>query len=84
MLKSKNNIVRYWAIFGLRSQKKEILEPYKKEIFNANYDSYPPISVTALAIFYQFFTNPEAENKLKEFCKNSNMDITLIAINYLL
>jgi len=84
LLKSKDNIVRYWAMIGLRSQKKQILELYKKEIVNAMDDAYPPVSVTASAIAYQCFNDSEAEKKLNEFCKNSNMDIALMAINYLL
>ncbi len=84
LLNSKNNIVRYWAIIGLRSQKKQLLELYRKEIVNAMDDAYPPVSVTASAIAYQYFNDSEAEKKLKKFCKNSNMDIALMAINYLL
>ena len=36
------------------------------------------------AISYQFFSSASAENKLKSFCKDDNMDLALMAINYLL
>jgi arylsulfatase A-like enzyme len=84
LLHNKNKIVRYWAIVGLRSQNVETLEPYKNEIINAMVDSYAPVAVTAAAITYQNFRNKDSEDKLKAFCKSQNMDIALMAINYLL
>ena len=84
LLKSDNNIVRYWAMIGLRCQYPDVLQPYRNEILNAMYDSYPPVAVTASAISYQFFNSNDGENKLKEFCKSDNMDLALMAVNYLL
>jgi len=84
LLKSDNNIVRYWAMIGLRCQHPDILQPYRNEILNAMEDSYPPVAVTASAMSYQFFNNNKGENKLKAFCKSDNMDIALMAVNYLL
>ncbi len=84
LLKSDNNIVRYWAIIGLRCQHQEVLQSYRNEILSAMNDSYPPVAVTASAISYQFFNNNNSENKLKAFCKSDNMDLALMAINYLL
>ncbi len=83
-LKSKNKTIRYWAIVGLRSQNAKILKPFQKEITNAMNDEYPPVAVTAAAISYGNFANAIAESKLKEFCKNKNSDVSLMAINYLL
>ncbi len=84
LLKSDNNIVRYWALIGLRSQRREELQPYRDKILQAMDDNYPPVSLTASAISYQFFNSNIGENKIKEFCRNNNMDLTLMAVNYLL
>jgi hypothetical protein len=84
LLKSKNKIVRYWAMLGLRSQPSNILKPYQSEIITAMQDSYPPVSVTASAIAYQEFKNKTAEQNLDKYIKSDNMDIALMAINYLL
>lgn len=84
LLKSDNNIVRYWAMIGLRCQHPNILQPYKHEILLAMDDPYAPVAITASAISYQFFNSTSAENKLKAFCKDDNMDLALMAINYLL
>jgi hypothetical protein len=40
--------------------------------------------VTASAIAFEEFGNSEAEEKLKRFCADENLDISLMAINYLL
>ena len=83
-LKSKNKVVRYWAIIGLRSQSSEILKVFQKEIEKAMYDDYPPVAVVASAIVYQEFENQKSEELLKEFCKNDNLDIALLTINLLM
>lgn len=84
LLKSSNNIVRYWAMIGLRCQHPDELQPYRNEILNVMNDSYPPVAVTASAISYQFFNSDDGESKLKEFCKSDNMDLALMSVNYLL
>ena len=84
MLKSPNTIVRYWAILGLRSQNKEDLKPFSADILNSMEDIYPPIGVTASAIAYEIFENKSAEENLKEFCAQDNLQVSLMAINYLL
>ena len=84
LLKSDNNIVRYWAMIGLRCQHPDVLQPYRNEILSEMDDSYPPAAVTASAMSYQFFNNNKGENKLKAFCKSDNMDLALMAVNYLL
>lgn len=83
-LKSENKIIRYWAILGLRSQNAPVLIPFRNEIIQSMNDDYHPVAVTAAAISYQNFANTEAEKKLKEYCKSDNMDLALMAINYLL
>lgn len=84
LLKSDNNIVRYWAMIGLRCQHPDVLQPYRDEILSEMDDSYSPVAVTASAISYQFFNSNKGENKLKAFCKSDNMDLALMAVNYLL
>lgn len=84
LLKDKNPVVRYWAIMGLRCQDKELLQKFNPEIIQAMEDIYPPVSVTAAAIAYDYFNNEKAEDLLKDACKNANMDIALLGINYLL
>lgn len=84
LLKSDNKIIRYWAIIGLRSQHPDVLELYRGEIEKAMEDSYLPVAVTASAISFRNFNTLEAETKLKGFCKSDNMDLALMAVNYLL
>ncbi|MBN2775147.1 MAG: sulfatase-like hydrolase/transferase, partial [Prolixibacteraceae bacterium] len=84
LLKNKNKIVRYWAMIGLRCQNPDVLQPYRSKILQAMGDNYPPVAVTASAIAYQFFNSNTGKIKLMEFCRNDNMDLSLMAINYLL
>jgi hypothetical protein len=84
MLKSPDNIVRYWAILGLRSQSQEDLKTFSSEITKSMNDNYPPVAVTASAIVYEMFNNKAAEENLKKFCAHENLQVSLMAINYLL
>ena len=84
LLKSNNKIVRYWAMIGLRCQHQDILQSYRQKILQAMDDNYPPVAVTAAAISYQAFYDKKGENKLQEFCKSDNMEVALMAVNYLL
>jgi hypothetical protein len=84
LLGNSNKIVRYWAILGLRSQNVKCLESHKSEIIKAMSDGYLPVAVSASAIAYNVFNNSTAEENLKQFCANSNMDIALMAVNFLL
>ncbi len=84
LLDSSNKIVRYWAAIGLRSQNTETVKKYQNKIIQAMDDSYTPVAITASAIAYQEFQSDKAKEKLKEFCKNDNMNLALMAINYLL
>ena len=84
LLKSENEIVRYWAILGLCSQKPELLTPFQNKIISSMDDNYLPVSVLAAAIAYQQFENADAVESLKRYCKNENMNIALMAINQLL
>jgi hypothetical protein len=84
LLSSTNKIVRYWAILGLRSQSPEDLKSFSESIIRAMKDSYPPVAITASAILYQVSGNKLAEENLKKQCTGANMDLALMAINYLL
>lgn len=84
LLSDQNKLVRYWGIVGLCSQHANDLIPFKTSIEKAMGDPYPPVSVTASAIAFEEFGNSEAEEKLKRFCADENLDISLMAINYLL
>jgi arylsulfatase A-like enzyme len=84
LLKNDNKIIRYWAILGLRSQKSTDLTNYEGEILQAMDDAYLPVAITAAAIAYQDFKNSKAKEQLILFCKSEDMNIALMAINYLL
>lgn len=84
MLGSSNEIIRYWAILGLRSQSEEDLKSVSVNIIKAMEDAYPPVAVTASAIAYEMLGNKTAEHNLKRFCASENLQISLMAINYLL
>lgn len=83
-LKNPNSIVRYWAILGLRVQNNENLQSFSSDILNLMDDNYPPVAVTASAIAYEMFNNKTAEDYLKKFCAHENLQVSLMAINYLL
>ncbi|CAL1516818.1 sulfatase [Chitinophaga sp. MM2321] len=84
LLKSKNNIVRYWAMTGLRSQSEKDLKPYRSAVVAAILDEYPPVAITASAIAYQVFKEKAGEENLKKYSSSDNMDLSLMSINYLL
>jgi arylsulfatase A-like enzyme len=84
MLKSSNNIIRYWAALGLRSQIKDDLEPYSATIVKMMDDVYPPVAVTSSAIVWELSGSKQAEVNLKQFCASNNLDISLMSVNYLL
>jgi len=83
-LESQDKIIRYWAILGLRSQSAENLKPYSDVILQKMNDSYPPVAVTASAIACEIFGNEAATENLKAFCADKDLNISLMAINYLL
>lgn len=84
LLEHPNKIVRYWAAVGLRCQSREDLMPFAQAINKAINDGYPPVSVTAAAISWREFNMEIAAEKLKRYCADDNLDIVLMAINYLL
>jgi len=84
LLQNKNNIVRYWSIIGLRSQKPEILKEFQPQIVKSMDDNYPLVSLGAAAISYQLWQNKKAQQILIESCQSENMDIALLAINFLM
>jgi arylsulfatase A-like enzyme len=84
LLQNPDKIVRYWAAMGLRSQSKEVLRSCKSMLIKAMQDTYPPVVITASAINYNTFNDKKAEENLKKYCKDSNKDLALLAINFLL
>jgi arylsulfatase A-like enzyme len=84
LLTSENKVVRYWAAAGLKSQSPEDVKLHSEEIVNAMNDGYPPVAVTASAIAWQEFNNKQAGENLKKYCADENVDVALMAINYLL
>lgn len=84
LLKNKNKIIRYWAAAGLMSQDSTLIMQHTSILLKALKDNYPPVAITAAAILYKNFENEEAANVLKQFCKSDNMDLALMAINYIL
>ena len=83
-LKSNNDIIRYWAMTGLRSQTKEDVAPYRKQIEEAMNDRYPPVAIVASAMAYELFGNKDAMEQLKTFCQSDNQMEALLAINYIM
>ncbi len=83
-LESPNNIIRYWAVLGLRSQSKNDLKPYSAIIAQMMDDEYPPVAVTASAITWELSGSKHAEGNLKKFCASNNLNVSLLAVNYLL
>ncbi|WP_147676543.1 sulfatase family protein [Algibacter pacificus] len=84
LLKKTNNIERYWGAVGLLSQNKSSIVSFKSELIKGLDDEYPPVAITVAAILYKHFKNHKAMQVLSQFCQNDNMDLALMAINYLL
>lgn len=84
LLSNSNKIIRYWAILGLRSQSLDDLKIVSKEIAKAMNDDYPPVAVTASAILFELSGSKTAEENLKKLCADENLQVSLMAINYLL
>ncbi|MGX5856547.1 sulfatase family protein [Dyadobacter jiangsuensis] len=83
-LKSKNDVVRYWSVMGLRSQDKATLLPFQVQLTSAIHDPCEPVAVIASAILYEVFKDQKAEQNLKSFSASQNMEIALMAVNELL
>lgn len=83
-LESPQKFVRYWAMLGLRSQSADDLKPYSETILKMMNDEYPPVAVTSSAIAWEITGNKAAMEKLKAFCADRDLRISLMAINYLL
>ncbi|MCX6309715.1 MAG: sulfatase, partial [Bacteroidia bacterium] len=84
LLQHSNNVVRYWAMIGLRAQSSKDLKSYKKVIVKAMNDAYQPVAITASAIAYEEFENEEAKENLKNFSFGKNDYFALMAVNYML
>ena len=84
LLGDKNDIVRYWGIMGLRSQDAKVLESFRQQIEESMNDDYPLVSIAAASISYKLWGTLKAEKILRESCESANMDIALLAINFLM
>ena len=84
LLTDDNKIARYWAAVGLLSHEKASLMPHQSNLIKAIDDDYPPVSITAAAILYHHFGVDQAVSALKKYCMDDNMDVALMALNYLL
>lgn len=84
LLKDQNPVIRYWAIYGLRSQDEDMLKHYQTDIASAMKDDYLPVSVIASSVAYNFFNDHQAKENLKKYCANENLDIALLSIYSLL
>lgn len=84
LLKHENRIVRYWAITGLRGHDPKVLKPYHTALSAAMRDEYPPVVITASAIHYALFQDSIAGENLKRYARADNMELALMAINFLL
>ncbi|QZE14984.1 sulfatase [Halosquirtibacter laminarini] len=83
-LSDPNKVVRYWASVGLRSQSKSDLNSCRADILKAIEDPYAPVAITAAAIAYNQWKNRKAELLLKSYCMDSNNDLALLSIHYLM
>jgi arylsulfatase A-like enzyme len=84
LLKDTNNVVRFWAITGIRAQHADILNLYREQILGAMRDRYAPVVITASAIAYQHFNDQQSLLNLKRYCLSDNKELALLAINYVL
>jgi hypothetical protein len=69
---------------GLRCQNPGDVKPFSETILQSMEDEYPPVAVTAAAIVYEMSGSKMAEENLKKFCADKNLNVSLMAINYLL
>ncbi|WP_339756890.1 sulfatase [Algoriphagus aquimarinus] len=83
-LKSENEIERYWAAIGLRSQEKELLSPYADRLEASLDDNYPPSTITIAAILHDLNQSQKAERLLKKYVLSSDKHLALMTINYLI
>ncbi|WP_245942325.1 sulfatase family protein [Algoriphagus chordae] len=84
ILKSDNEMLRYWAAIGLRSQEKEMLLPFADQLTNGLNDKYAPVSIILAAILYELNQSNEATDLLKRSLLHPNKHLALMTINYLL
>jgi arylsulfatase A-like enzyme len=84
LLENPNNVIRYWAMIGLRAQSSKDLKPYTNVLLKAMNDTYPPVAITASAIAYQEFNKEVAKENLKKFSLDKNGYYALMAVNYML
>lgn len=84
LLGHSNRIVRYWAIVGLKSQNHDDIKSCYSAIVNSMDDEYPPVAVTAASIAWEENAGEKAMETLKKYIADDNLDLSLMAINYLL
>ncbi|EAZ83072.2 sulfatase family protein [Algoriphagus machipongonensis] len=83
-LKSQNEIQRYWAALGLRSQNLDLLKANKDKLLKALTDDYAPVSITIASLLYELDQDSQAEEILKKYVKSTNSHLSLLAINFLI
>ncbi len=79
-LESSIDLVRYWALVGLRAQTDELLKTYESELKSALADSYIPAQIEAAYICYRVFADEAAKTQLADFATNSNTFIATAAV----
>ncbi|GEO06491.1 sulfatase [Adhaeribacter aerolatus] len=79
LLTHPNNIVRYWAIMGFKSQPLEIQKQHKIALTKAMKNGYAPVQIIAAAINVDAFGDQEAEQLLKKYCFDPNDELALFA-----
>lgn len=86
LLKSKNNIVRYWALTGLKAQDPGYLKRHKKALEQTLNDNFPPVQILGASLCFELFSEEKAKSILINYIKNKNAELAVFAmqnINFL-
>src|SRR3546814_3279323 len=84
LLDDSNEIVRYWAAVGLRSQQAGKLRPYAGRIAKLLSDTYPPVAITAAAVLYELNQDDRSKECLIRYMLDENDYWALMSVNYAL
>lgn len=80
LLSNTNDIIRYWAITGLKAQPPKLLKQYKTPLKNVLQDDYPPVRIVGASIYFELFSNANAKDILIHYCKTKNANLALLAL----